>query len=198
MTLLNIVPFVHSLLHAHVRAGDSVIDATMGNGHDTQWMARLVGPQGRVYAFDVQQHAVDSTRKRLDQEGLLARVTLLAQSHDDIAASVREPVSAIVFNLGYLPGTDKSVATQAETTLSALQQSLRLLLPGGLLLVAIYWGHAAGAREKTLLDPWFARLSPSRYRVARYEFLNSIKPSPYLVIVERRSDDAPGGSDPGR
>ena len=198
MPLLNIVPFIHSVLRAHVRCGDTVVDATMGNGHDTQLLARLVGPQGRVYAFDVQQRALDGTRERLGQEDLLARATLLAESHEHIAARVPGPASAILFNLGYLPGADKSVATQAETTLSALEQALRLLSPGGLLLVAIYWGHAAGAREKALLDPWFTRLDPAQYRVAKYEFLNNIKPAPYLILVERRGEAGWDGPDPGR
>lgn len=38
--------------------GDTVIDATAGNGHDTVFLAQLVGRQGRVWAFDVQSSAL--------------------------------------------------------------------------------------------------------------------------------------------
>ena len=40
------------VLERAVQPGDTVIDATMGNGHDTLMLCEAVGPEGRVYAFD--------------------------------------------------------------------------------------------------------------------------------------------------
>ena len=64
-----------------VQPGDTVIDATMGNGHDTQFLCERVGPAGRVYAFDVQEQAVASTEALLRREGLLDRARLFCCGH---------------------------------------------------------------------------------------------------------------------
>ena len=45
--------------------GETVVDATAGNGNDTQFLAELVGENGHVLAFDIQQAALDSTAERL-------------------------------------------------------------------------------------------------------------------------------------
>ena len=185
MPLLKTVAFVHTLLADHVVAGARVIDATMGNGHDTLQLARLVGEAGHVYAFDIQRDALAATAARLGHENLRARATLIHDSHAHMLDYVSEPVSAIIFNLGYLPGADKSCATQANSTLAAVKSALTLLAPGGLLLIAIYWGHPAGADEKEALEPFVAQLSPEQYRVLKYEFINRANPAPYLLAIER-------------
>ena len=187
MPLPRTVSFVHTLLADHVVEGASVIDATMGNGHDTLHLARLVGDTGHVYAFDIQSEALAATTARLSDEQLQARVTLIHDNHASMQEHVSEAVSAIVFNLGYLPGTDKSCATQATSTLTAIERALTLLAPGGLLLIVIYWGHEAGVREKEALEPFVAQLSPDQYRVLRYEFMNRVNPAPYLLAIERFS-----------
>lgn len=188
MPLQKTVAFVHTLLAGHVAAGACVIDATMGNGHDTLQLARLVGDTGHVYAFDIQSAALAATAARLGKENLQARATLIHDSHARMHEYISDPVSAIVFNLGYLPGTDKSCATQATSTLPAVNSALTLLAPGGLLLIAIYWGHQEGAREKEALEPFVAQLSPEKYRVLKYEFINRANPAPYLLAIERFSD----------
>ena len=185
MPLLKTVAFVHALLADHVVAGACVIDATMGNGHDTLALARLVGDTGHVYAFDIQSEALAATAARLGRENLQARATLIQDNHAHMLEYVSDPVSAIVFNLGYLPGTDKACATQAASTLPAVRRALTLLAPGGLLLLAIYWGHSAGTSEKAALEPFVAQLSPEQYRVLKYEFINRANPAPYLLAIER-------------
>ena len=59
-----------------VHPGDTVIDATMGNGHDTQFLCNAVGPDGRVYAFDIQKNAVSATETLLRNNGLSDRAVL--------------------------------------------------------------------------------------------------------------------------
>lgn len=188
MPLLKTVAFVHSLLATHLCEGARAIDATMGNGHDTLQLARLVGATGTVYAFDIQAQALAATTALLEAENLQSRAVLIQDSHSRLADYVREPVSVIVFNLGYLPGADKSKATQADTTLLAVQQALPLLEPGGLLLIAVYWGHPAGRQERDVLDPFVAQLSPAKYRVLKYEFINRARPAPYLLAIELMAD----------
>ena len=109
--------------------GARVIDATMGGGGDTQALCEMVGESGRVYAFDIQQSAVDRTRARLEEAGLLPRAELFCASHARMAEFVHEPVDAVVFNLGWLPGGDKSVTTLLDSTLEAVNAALELMKP---------------------------------------------------------------------
>ena len=68
--LRNARALAEDYLRRSVREGDTVIDATMGNGGDTEMLCRLVGEQGHVYAFDVQRQAVEHTAERLRAAGL--------------------------------------------------------------------------------------------------------------------------------
>ena len=124
--------WAEELLRQAVREGSRVIDATLGNGYDTQWLCQLVGDSGHVYGFDVQQTAVDHTAKRLEEAGMSGRASLFCTGHENVKAHVEEGVDAAVFNLGWLPGSDRSVRTQRETTLRAAESCLDLLKEGGL------------------------------------------------------------------
>mgnify|MGYP000075435497 FL=1 len=151
----RLTEIAHELVAGHVHAGDIVIDATMGNGHDTLFLAQLVGETGHVYAFDVQQQAIDQTRGRLDTHGAAKQVTLIRGNHADmlgrLPAGIAGSVAAVIFNLGYLPGGDKSVTTMAESTLLALDASLELIRSGGLISLLVYVGHAGGIEEHQVI-----------------------------------------------
>jgi predicted methyltransferase len=168
-----------------VRPGDVVVDATCGNGHDTLLLARLVGPAGRVWAFDVQLEAVESTRALLAGEGVLDRVEIVQAGHERLAEFVRGPLAAVVFNLGYLPGGEKELVTRPEHTVTALQQAAGFLSPGGMITVCIYTGHPGGPEEGEAVESWAMSLSPDRFNVWRSRQMNRPETAPYLVLVER-------------
>ena len=133
--------FIDSLL----QEGDVAVDATAGNGHDTLYLAQKVGERGHVYAFDVQQAALDSTKERLAENGIPdERVTLILSGHERMADYVKEPVRCVLFNLGWLPSGDHSVTTRVPTTLAAVEAACGLLLPGGMVSVCVYPGHEEG------------------------------------------------------
>ncbi len=179
------VEFSHLLLKEKVRPGDRVADATCGNGHDTLFLARLVGPTGRVWAFDVQQQALAATRQRLTAEGLLDRVEMVHAGHESIVAVVPEQLRAVVFNLGYLPGGDKSFITLSGTTVAALEGAADLLVPGGILVIVAYTGHPGGLEEAQAVEEWASALPRKQWRVWRCSSLNSHLDAPYLVLVEK-------------
>ncbi|MDO4795613.1 MAG: class I SAM-dependent methyltransferase [Brachymonas sp.] len=184
--LPGILPFAHNLLRHALQPGDCALDATAGNGHDTLLLAQCVGAHGHVYAFDVQPPALAATRARLQQAGLLERATLIADSHAHLRQHITAGLKAAVFNLGYLPGSDKTVVTQPTSTVSALTQALDLLLPGGVLVVVIYHGHSGGEEERQAVEHWCAALD-SQYAVAvRYQLVNQSGPPPYVLAVEKR------------
>lgn len=166
--------------------GTTAVDATMGNGNDTQWLCELVGESGHVYAFDVQPEAVERTKSRLEQAGLLERASLFCQSHEFIADVVKEPVDAVVFNLGWLPGAEHGVTTRTETTLKAVEASLRVLKKGGVTTVCVYPGHEEGAREREALLSWAGALDGRQYDVVYKTYLNQPKNPPCLIAIQKK------------
>ena len=180
------------ILRQAVAPGDRVIDATMGNGNDTAFLCSLVGEEGRVYAFDLQEGAVASTRERLRAAGLLPRAELFLLSHERLAETVKEPVNAVVFNLGWLPGGDHGITTRTETTLAALRQALDLLLPLGVLTLCAYPGHEEGKRELEAVTRFLSSLSPRDFNVLEHRFLNAGPGAPVCFAVQKQLSFSPG------
>lgn len=138
-----------------VRSGDIVIDATAGNGYDTLFLAQRVGPTGQVIACDIQQAAIDATRERLTDAGI-CHVELHLGDHslflESLANQICEKASAVMFNLGYLPGGDKSLTTTPVSTVNAVSSAVKLLRFGGILTVLAYVGHPGGAQEAAAIE----------------------------------------------
>ena len=150
----------HQLITAHFANKDTskmiAVDATCGNGHDTLFLAKLGFKQ--VYAFDIQQQAINNTQQQINQQGH-KNVTLFKTSHEALTDNVSETVDCIMFNLGYLPNADKNITTTEQTSLNALEQSIKLLANEGLVSVLCYPGHPEGAKETTTIQSWVATLS---------------------------------------
>lgn len=148
----------HELLSPVIGPGDQVVDATVGNGHDTCFLAECVSETGRVLGLDIQESALRVTRSRLDQAGLGDRVELVQSGHEGLErllpGAMRGRLRAAMFNLGYLPGGDHNLVTRPDTTLTALSVTLAHLLPDGLISVMIYRGHAGGDEEYRAIEEW--------------------------------------------
>jgi ubiquinone/menaquinone biosynthesis C-methylase UbiE len=175
----------HTLVGSAVQLGDWVVDATVGNGHDTAFLAQCVGPSGRVFGFDVQSAALDAARERLQGQ---SNVTLIHRGHEHLAAGLPPDASgkiaAVMFNLGYLPGGDKGIVTRAASTLAALRQAVTLLSPGGVITVVIYTGHPGGADEAAAIH-MFAHGLGAPFEVTRHVQSETLTPAPELVIIQR-------------
>ena len=185
--LVPVLSFAHQLLRQAVQPGDVAVDATMGNGHDTVVLAQCVGAGGKVYAFDVQEQALRKTRRRLQAAGLDDQVELICQGHQHMNEHVRQAVSAVIFNLGYLPGGNKALTTQRDTTLAATTQGLALLRQHGLLLLVIYPGHEPGRMEQEVIECMVSGLDQQHFQVLRYQFTNQKNNPPYLLAIEKLS-----------
>lgn len=166
--------------------GARAIDATMGNGHDTQWLCELAGEGGHVYAFDIQPEAVERTHERLIQSGLDGRASLFCAGHERMCEFVKEDADAIVFNLGWLPGAEHGVTTQTDTTLRAVNAALSLLKEDGLMTVCIYPGHEEGSRELSALLEWGAALDDRRYDVLLKTYLNQPNDPPRMLAIRKK------------
>ncbi len=173
----------HFLLSDIIRKGDTVVDATCGNGHDTIFLAALTGDEGKVLAYDIQEAAIQETQALAKHAGFDGRITLHHKSHALMAEDL-EPASvrAVAFNLGYLPGEDHAVTTEADETLQALEAATQVIEPEGGLSVVCYPGHEAGAIEAKAVEKWFSELPAKGWRVAKYAILGTQKPAPFLML----------------
>ncbi|CAM4468766.1 putative methyltransferase [Paenibacillus endophyticus] len=197
MGFLSVLSMAHKWIAERTLPGDIVIDATAGGGVDTLMLAELVGPKGTVYAFDIQQEALDRTQERLSSSASadkLPNVKLLLESHAGMAYAVDGKaigqVATVMFNLGYLPGSsDLTVITEPASTLLALEGAIRLLRPGGIITCVLYPGHPGGADEANSVEQWAAQLPQHSAQTVIYRQLQRAS-APYLIAIEKRPDAA--------
>ncbi|MGD8570272.1 MAG: FAD-dependent oxidoreductase [Gammaproteobacteria bacterium] len=199
--MVDIARFEHSmsmvtLARRHVceriKQGDTVIDATVGNGHDSEFLARCVGEEGRVLGFDIQPQALAKTRETLKGKGLAKRAILYNVSHEHMCHTVpvtyQQQVSVVMFNLGYLPGANKNVVTRTDSTVSALNSALKLLQGDGVLSVVFYRGHGQGDLEYKAVAEWVSGLDHGNFSSQWFrQSSQTTNPSPVLVLIRKKT-----------
>ncbi|WP_347177906.1 class I SAM-dependent methyltransferase [Sporosarcina thermotolerans] len=169
--LHRVLPFSKRLISETVFPGETVVDATAGNGNDTLFLAEQVGTEGKVFAFDIQEAAILATAERLGD--LTARTTLILDSHANVDQYVDEPIGGAMFNLGYLPyANDKSIVTKPDSTITAIHKLLGMLKKGGIITISVYDGHDGGKEERDALLDYVKTLHQADVHVIRYELLN--------------------------
>lgn len=199
---LNTLGLAHEFLAAHIHPGDFCIDATVGRGRDTLFLAQLVGAAGQVVGLDIQAEAIDSARKLLTDHGFPVRtafpdapvepvtatpcIRLYEDCHSHIARyAAPESVDAIVFNFGWLPGGDHSQFSTAATSVPAVQAALELLKPGGVMSLSLYHGRNNGTAERDALLAFLATVDNRRFTVLQGTFLNRTGSIPVPLFVFR-------------
>lgn len=184
---ISLTSLAHNLIKKELSKGNIVIDATVGNGHDTLFLAKQVEIQGTVFGFDVQQQAISTTRLKLKQEQL-ENITLFHASHSEMDTHIpiqqQGKIKLIMFNLGYLPGSDKTIITQASTTHIALNKSINLLAPSGVITITAYPGHLGGEAETERVKLWCEQLDPLKYTSEQIKSSDKIT-APSLFIIRK-------------
>jgi 16S rRNA C1402 N4-methylase RsmH len=169
-----------------VAEGDTVVDATAGNGNDTLFLAEKVGSSGQVFAFDIQSEALAVTEERLKQSNLITRVTLIRAGHEELAKYVSNSLSVIMYNLGYLPGGNKQITTEYNSLATSLEQAMVLLKPGGVITIVLYPGHDSGKIEKEKLLSICELIPSSAYAVLYSRLVNQAGDPPELIVIQKR------------
>lgn len=189
MIIDKILPFAKNLLKKAVHPGDFAVDATVGNGHDTVFLAELVGESGHVYGFDIQEEAITASQERLKQQSLTERITLFHSGHEHLSQLIPDhchsKITGAIFNLGYLPGSDKTIVTRPETTIAAVQQLLEMMAPKGIIVLVIYHGHKGGAEERDSLLAYCQRIDQKTTHVLQYQFINQQNSPAFIIAVEK-------------
>lgn len=184
---LGVLDLAHQYLRAHVQPGDLCIDATCGRGFDTKLLCELTGAEGTVIGFDIQQEAIDSASALLAENGLHAELHLDSHANMEQYAQAGT-VSCIVFNFGWLPRGSHEIFTHADSSIAALNASLRLLKKGGSLCLCIYYGGANGFTERDALLEYLAALDSRIYTVLQCSFPNRTGCPPFAVFVTKDSE----------
>ncbi len=182
----------HNYLTMAISEGDIAVDATAGNGRDTLFLATKVGPAGQVFAFDIQEEALITTRELLSKKGLLKRVTLVSDNHENLRDYVKRPVSAFIYNLGYLPGGDHELTTEPASVLNSLREALLLVKPGGIISMVFYPGHDQGKLEKNAILPFCRKLPSSYFAVLYSRIINQEHDPPELMVIQKNHFPAEG------
>lgn len=184
-TIKNSLAQSHEFVKNFVKKGDTVIDATAGKGNDTVFLAELVGEEGKVYSFDIQDAAINSTKIKIVENGYENRVKQIKAGHQNLDLYVEEIVNCVMFNLGYLPGGDHNIGTKAETTILALEKSMKLLSNGGVISMVVYYGGDSGFEEKEKVLNYIKKLDSKCFTVMQTEFVNQVNCPPILVLIEK-------------
>jgi predicted O-methyltransferase YrrM len=185
----DIQGLIREILRAVIQQGDAVLDLTAGRGRDTLFLAEQVGEGGVVHAFDVQEIALTETQSLLREKGLESRVRLHHLSHARLLEKIHSPVRAAMFNLGYLPGHDQTITTEALSTIRALESVLHLLQTGGIIALTIYRGHDGGNEEAQAVETFLQDLPRRTYSVLRGEYTNQDGNAPYWILVQKNKED---------
>ncbi len=186
---MSLLKLAHQHIQNILQTGDTAIDATVGNGHDTLFLAEQVGLTGRVYGFDIQAAALSATRTKLQHSQLVDCVTLIQANHADMAVhipvSVHGKIKACMFNLGYLPNGDKSIITQINSTLSALTIACDLLVPQGMMTILAYPGHVGGDEETASVQAWLEQLDTNQFAVSTIFSAIASPSAPRLFVMKK-------------
>lgn len=187
ITATNRIPITqwcHEILKLYLPEQGIYVDATMGNGHDTLFLCRLARRQGYVYAFDIQQTALEHTEKLLREHDIESGFSLILDSHVNMGKYLEpETADGIVFNCGYLPGSDHSLATRPKTTVAAIEAGLSLLKTGGVMSLCLYSGGDTGFEEKETVLNCLKKLDSRRYTVIVQEYYNRGNHPPAPVFI---------------
>lgn len=183
--MIDLLELHKYFIRNHLHPGDVAVDFTMGNGHDTEFLSKTVGKSGHVYAFDIQEQAVTSTARRLREAGCPENYTLIHDSHQYVKNYVKTPFRAGMFNLGWLPGGDKSITTLRESTMPAVEAAIDLMDRDAILNIAVYPGHAEGDAEGQMLCTYLSGISRHKICATRVNILNS-PTSPYFIVIETK------------
>ena len=172
-----------------LQPGDWVVDATCGNGKDILQLVKF--SLGGIIGLDKQQIAIENTSSLLKkslQEDQYKKIHLFCTSHIHFPSLAHNyPIRLIVYNLGYLPGSDKKITTITEDTLKSLNAALELLMPGGLITICCYPGHAEGAKEQSFLVQKAEELPSTQYAICHHTWPNK-QASASLLLIQKKNN----------
>lgn len=181
------VEFSHLVLKKYIKEGDIVVDATLGNGHDSLYLSQLVGEQGTIIGFDIQEEAIRKSRSLFYTNNIKTRYVFICANHASVVSELNalsiSQIKGAVFNLGYMPNGDKSIVTNKETTIRAIEAVMTILEVGGCITIGVYTGHAKAREERNSVIKFASALDKRKWQSIFYAPLNRENPPECVAIV---------------
>ena len=168
----------------HLEKNSIIIDATLGNGFDTLFLANL---DLLIFGYDIQKKAIENAQERLKSnlsKDQLKNIFLINKSHEDFS-DIKNEVDLIIYNLGYLPTSDKSITTMTKTTLISIQAALNKLSSKGAISITCYPGHLEGEKEETAILEFLKTLNREKFEIRYHKWKNRGK-SPSLIWIKKK------------
>lgn len=182
----QLTEFTHFIWSGYLIEGMKVLDATVGNGQDAEFICKRIGKAGTLEGIDIQNIAVEKSRERLTESGL-SNFNLICIDHSEIESLYSsDTFDMAVYNLGYLPTTNKTITTTMQKTERSLNTALHLIKVGGVISVTVYPGHEEGRAESDWIQSWANHLNSKIYHVMKLVYMNQGKGAPYLILIERK------------
>ncbi len=175
---------VKELIRLEKRKIHTAIDATMGNGNDTLFLSEILEDNGKLYAFDIQECAIEQTKKRMAHLKELD-ITYIKDGHENMAKYVTS-ADLIMFNLGYLPKANHDVMTKMETTIEAIKSGLEILTSKGMLTLVSYYGHPGGMAEKEGVKRFTSQLDYKLFDVMELNSINKKNNPPIVTFIRKK------------
>ena len=184
----NAQQFSHEMILSANLENGLFIDATAGNGHDTLFLAQHIEKGSKILAFDIQEQAILQTRQLLQNNDLEEKVTCILDSHAQLLNYLdkKDFIRLAIFNLGYLPGSDKKIITTPSSTLEAILILLDRLEKKGKIIIVSYYGHEGGVEEKNSVEGLISALPQKDWSVLKYQFINQINCPPICYVIEKK------------
>jgi 16S rRNA G1207 methylase RsmC len=176
----SMTTIAHLFLSHLIKKDDILIDATMGNGHDTLFLANHAK---KVYAFDIQKQAIETTSLLLEKHQI-NNVDLILDSHENFSNYVRS-FQGVIFNLGYLPHGDKSITTKAFSTIKTIDHMLSKLQQNGYMIIVVYPGHPEGRKESIEIDSYLNTLDTKNYKIIKTDLVHQNNHPPYIIWITK-------------
>lgn len=187
MGLMQGVEFSHWLFNNYLDNNRILVDATCGNGNDTIFLAEKVSSQGKIYVFDIQKEAVDITKEKIKNIEHEFDINFIVDGHENIDKYIEQKIDGIIYNLGYLPGSEKEIKTEKHTTIKSLNKAIEMLAEGGLIVLVVYSEHEGGEAEKKAVLDFASNLDYKAYNVLHYHYINQKKNPPEVIAIKKRS-----------
>ena len=181
----KVTDIINVFIRTHVHDGSVVVDATCGNGFDTLYLSEIVGINGLVYAFDIDELAVNTTIDFLKENAKNNNYKIINDSHSNLKKYINFEIDACIFNLGYLPKNKHRFITQANSTLEALNSVLDLLAVNGKVYIASYIKHEGGEEEYNALKDVLVNLDKLLFNVVELIHINRSDFAPRIFVVEK-------------
>ncbi|MDU1315061.1 MAG: class I SAM-dependent methyltransferase [Clostridium septicum] len=174
----NISDLSHYIIKDFLERKNIAIDATLGNGHDTDFLSEIFN---KVYSFEIQKDPCELYNKKA-----LNNVEVINDSHDKFIEYINDNVDCIMYNLGFLPGGNKEITTLHETSIKSIKQGLEILNHGGIMTICIYKGHDEGKKEESCILEYIKTLPKNKFGVMSHSYLNRNKTAPSLIVIEKK------------